>query len=605
MPRWLDRLLVVAGGVFALLLLVLLVEHGRSTQRTQVDVDLINDLQKVQGRLEHQLIQGQHYLANAPRDYETYYRDVRLYYPLLLADRLLIDESIGRLHADAVLNRRGWSPARRTQRRLGERLDVLNQQWDDFQNRMQERLGETLAEPRLEWGAETLANRLPGLMELTKSTAAAHYELMKTERGFFFVLLRLALLSAVLLALGLAYRYWRYLRPLNQAIAHQLDSNAMYKGLSGNAVALLARHKEYRRGNRVVAQLLLEPDLTGWLTRMLELQPAHQDWLWAAIVQRQDAEANIHRVVAHAGPLSAALQSQPLLRMDIKQAASGQWQTCLPDVDSNAWRTLTHHRVHGLLLLDEAPAQLSLVIALRAQDAEPSAGLQSLTPYLGSVLRRHHQKNQSGDSLPIQSVLHELRNPLTGIKLAAEGLAGDRHRGRWLEMLDRDLGRIQKLVDDLRDQGARLRLQQTTHDIGRWLNEYLGRRMEQNLSPTLDVGGLCSAMVLFDAGRLQQVLDNLLRNASEASAEHPEPVEFSASIDAGMVQIQILNPGGPLPDLVRKQLFRPFTSTKSDGTGLGLMICRRIVQAHGGQLALRDAPGREGWVEALVELPSL
>ncbi len=99
--------------------------------------------------------------------------------------------------------------------------------------------------------------------------------------------------------------------------------------------------------------------------------------------------------------------------------------------------------------------------------------------------------------------------------------------------------------------------------------------------------------VLVDRTQIQQVLFNLMRNAIEAmTRDHrtePEPPrpELSVSakmIDAEMVEVVVADNGpGLAPELVGR-LFDPFVSTKQDGMGMGLSICRSIIEAHGGRI---------------------
>jgi two-component system sensor kinase FixL len=107
-----------------------------------------------------------------------------------------------------------------------------------------------------------------------------------------------------------------------------------------------------------------------------------------------------------------------------------------------------------------------------------------------------------------------------------------------------------------------------------------------NLSPKAD-------RVLADRIQIQQVLVNLIRNAAEAMRDTPAPhmLTISTIVRRGMVEIGVSDSGpGVAPDLAAR-LFSPFQSTKSDGMGVGLSICRRIVEAHGGRMWLEGPPG--------------
>lgn len=89
--------------------------------------------------------------------------------------------------------------------------------------------------------------------------------------------------------------------------------------------------------------------------------------------------------------------------------------------------------------------------------------------------------------------------------------------------------------------------------------------------------------VTADRNQLFRVLVNLLRNASEAGA-HRARIEIGQC--AAVIGIEIADDGPGLPDSVRDSLFRPFSSGKRDGTGLGLTIARDLMRAHGGDIEL-------------------
>lgn len=91
---------------------------------------------------------------------------------------------------------------------------------------------------------------------------------------------------------------------------------------------------------------------------------------------------------------------------------------------------------------------------------------------------------------------------------------------------------------------------------------------------------------IMDRIQVQQVLLNLIRNAAEAMAESDrrEIVVATGRSSDGMIEVSVADTGPGLPDEVRRKLFQPFVTTKPSGMGVGLSICRGIVEAHGGRL---------------------
>lgn len=112
-----------------------------------------------------------------------------------------------------------------------------------------------------------------------------------------------------------------------------------------------------------------------------------------------------------------------------------------------------------------------------------------------------------------------------------------------------------------------------------------GVRLDFNLSPKL-------GQVLADKVQIQQVVLNLMRNAVEAMGDAPVrnlTVEANP-IDGGAVEVLISDTGPGIAPEVLERLFQPFVTTKAEGMGVGLSICRTIIEAHGGELTARNLP---------------
>ncbi len=101
-------------------------------------------------------------------------------------------------------------------------------------------------------------------------------------------------------------------------------------------------------------------------------------------------------------------------------------------------------------------------------------------------------------------------------------------------------------------------------------------------------------LVLADRIQIQQVLVNLIRNAIEVMAETSgrRRLEIAAVADReDLVQVSVSDTGGGIAPEIAKQLFQPFVTTKRKGMGLGLSICRTIIEAHGGKIWVEPNPG--------------
>jgi signal transduction histidine kinase len=107
--------------------------------------------------------------------------------------------------------------------------------------------------------------------------------------------------------------------------------------------------------------------------------------------------------------------------------------------------------------------------------------------------------------------------------------------------------------------------------------------------------------VLLDAAQMQQVMINLLKNAAE-SGSPPAQISVAARQQPDGFVIEVSDRGSGLSEEVMRDALLPFYSTKPTGTGLGLTLCREIVDAHGGRLSLANRPG--GGAVVTVWLPS-
>jgi two-component system, NtrC family, nitrogen regulation sensor histidine kinase NtrY len=104
----------------------------------------------------------------------------------------------------------------------------------------------------------------------------------------------------------------------------------------------------------------------------------------------------------------------------------------------------------------------------------------------------------------------------------------------------------------------------------------------------------------FDAGQLEQVLINLVKNAHESGSPSVE-VALELERRGGGVELRVLDRGAGMPEAVLQQALLPFYSTKPSGTGLGLTLSREIAEAHGGRLTV--APRDGGGTLVSVWLP--
>lgn len=203
------------------------------------------------------------------------------------------------------------------------------------------------------------------------------------------------------------------------------------------------------------------------------------------------------------------------------------------------------------------------------------------------------------------TVAHEIRNPLAGIKGAIQIVAGgtlDR------EEHDRILVEVQGLVN--RISGTVEQLLRYAKPIEPVLELFPLKNMIESVcsvvSPQIPDGAQIHIeckddfMIRADPRLLRQVLDNMWANACQA-LQPPWRLDWIARNTGGMVWIQLSNDGKPVREADLSRVFEPFFTTRVDGTGLGLAVSLRIIEAHDGTMYIENCG--ESQVSVSVQLP--
>jgi two-component system nitrogen regulation sensor histidine kinase NtrY len=200
----------------------------------------------------------------------------------------------------------------------------------------------------------------------------------------------------------------------------------------------------------------------------------------------------------------------------------------------------------------------------------------------------------------IRVIAHELNNSLAPISsLAHSGLviaerSSEAQLRRIFTTIEDRARRLQEFIDGY----ARFaKLPQPRLVAVEW-DEFL-----TSLSAAVEFrpgGALPEGEAYFDPAQIEQVLINLLKNAHEGGSPADE-VELTVQAENGGWLIRVLDRGSGMSEQVLHQALLPFYSTKPSGTGLGLPLCREIVEAHGGRLSLNNRA--DGGLQAAVWLP--
>jgi signal transduction histidine kinase len=209
------------------------------------------------------------------------------------------------------------------------------------------------------------------------------------------------------------------------------------------------------------------------------------------------------------------------------------------------------------------------------------------------------------------SIGHELRNPLSVIDSSlfllrqhlGPEVSSARNVAKHLDRIANEVTRANKTIDDLLDL-ARNRPPQLQRVAARKLVD--GAVRACSLPGTIDVEIVTSPEELVfevDPDQVHQVLINLLTNAAQAMPDggHVE-VRAEPALDGRGAQLRVLDDGPGVPASVRHRIFEALFTTKTKGTGLGLALCRRIMEAHGGTI---DLEAREQGTSFVLGFPAI
>ena len=235
------------------------------------------------------------------------------------------------------------------------------------------------------------------------------------------------------------------------------------------------------------------------------------------------------------------------------------------------------------------------------------------------LLRIHRPSERSLDFEALAAGLaHEIKNPLAGLQGSAELLAreADGVAREYAQVIAREAKRVDGLVRELLDLARPASLQAAPVNVHAVLRDVMllakgmpgGERIAftHHFDPSLPP-------IHGDGEKLTQVVLNIVRNAVEAVREVPDPevifetgvasvrVRHASGRTRPLARVAVRDNGTGIPEAMIPRLFTPFATSKAQGTGLGLAVSRRIVEAHGGRIEVRNRNGHGA--EAVLYLP--
>lgn len=229
---------------------------------------------------------------------------------------------------------------------------------------------------------------------------------------------------------------------------------------------------------------------------------------------------------------------------------------------------------------------VNLVDMTRAKELEKLVTMQDKMASLGRVAA---------------GIAHEIRNPLSGINIYMDTLKKLHHKEGTEEKVDNIIRQInaasrkieaviRRVMDFARPSEPRLTLVDINEPISEALNL---TAVALRKSAVLLIKSLASDLPAIYADRhlIEEMVLNLINNAADAMRPQrtDKIIEVSSTLEKDGIRVTVSDSGPGIPLEIRDKIFDPYLTTKSEGTGIGLSLCHRIVTDHGGSLTVGDS----------------
>jgi two-component system, NtrC family, nitrogen regulation sensor histidine kinase GlnL len=296
------------------------------------------------------------------------------------------------------------------------------------------------------------------------------------------------------------------------------------------------------------------------------------------------------------------------------QAARGQSPECLPVPLGRALQaTATDGEPRSQIefALPDAAGQMVPLMCSTSPLRGPDGAALGAVAVLADMSRLKElelEKRRAERLASIEAIasglIHEIRNPLVGIKTYAQLLpsrgASEEFREMFSRTAGREIGRIDDLLSRFRTMSRASQHPMEMVDLSDPLRdtlETLHAEMEDRKIHLRQVGEQTRRPVLGNASQLQQLFMNLCLNAIQAMEPGGELTVRVADLSEGggsTLLVEVADTGPGIPESMLGTIFDPFVTTKPHGTGLGLAICRGIADAHHARIHARNNVGRPG-----------
>ena len=190
---------------------------------------------------------------------------------------------------------------------------------------------------------------------------------------------------------------------------------------------------------------------------------------------------------------------------------------------------------------------------------------------------------------------HDLRNPLSGIKNAAyylqkKNMCQANRSKEMLDVIDKCVNHSNKIINDLLEYSRELKLDKENSSLGELFSDALAM---VNIPDTVKIKSFYDSEYILnvDSEKMQRVFVNLIKNSIDAMPEGGE-ISITSKLANDFLELSFSDNGIGIPDEVMPKLFMPLFTTKAQGMGFGLAICKRIIDAHEGKITVETVRGK-------------
>ncbi|OOZ36157.1 sensor histidine kinase [Solemya velesiana gill symbiont] len=594
-----------------------------------------NILLNLTSRLEHSarnlVSLGVSYAMHAPEDDQAYQRDIKLYYQGIKDQTDLITEITNgfmyeKFSPSLTDMEETFQPDLNLDPAVHLAVRAVEDAWAEFQSQLDEALGKDPTMPRLNKAAMFISSKHQPLTESIDALRAQIQRLGDARLEQINALYWALLITGLIITAGIfSWFFITVLRPLKNAV---LGFHKVSRGDFGHQVPVTGNNEiswltssfnqlssRLNTLFRLIEKIQQGSDVEDTLCFVAEQLPdlLPLDWIGALFVSADRSAINFEHSFFDGNHERGHSRHFKLKGTILEHALDSGEPIHIPDMLHTAkqnprFQFLNHLVKKGLRdaiflpITEQSLVPGVLAFATRTPDSYTPEHLELLTNIANLVthsfgktvkLVEHGRLAAVGEFA--SGITHEIRNPLSTITMALDYLRNSELHGsaaKRANLAHQEAIRVERLLEEILLYAKPMTLELQPLDLRGLLSEFLELDTEPaalGQQKSMLYADEKTYTIQADADRLKQVILNLARNASDAAPDGSEiSWRLSDDPETRTVRLQITNGGEAIPSEQLARLFDPFFTTKPHGTGLGLGIVKKIVEAHGGEIKIES-----------------